>query len=149
MALVTDREAPADVPTTNVLRDLEDPYAVVPAEMRLGPNVLLMIDNPPQLGETRDIVIRVRCNAIGDEQRKVDGEKTHFCRNTIVTAWLLGQPTPPSADEPQPALFDDDGDPSTEATGGDGQDGEPEPVGELIGGLAEFAGRPEFSDAGK
>lgn len=77
------------------------------AEMRVGQNVLLMMDNPPDLGETRDIVIRTRCTATGEEQRKVDGDKTPYRRNVIVTAWELGKPRPPSADEDQPGLYDD------------------------------------------
>lgn len=137
--LITDREAPADVPTTNALDaiDITDPLAAVPREMRLGQNVLLMLDEPPKLGETRNIVVRLRCNRIGEEQPAVDGEIRHFCGNTIVTAWELGTPKPPDPDEDQPALFDEDGEIP------DDEDGEQDDEAELDD---EACGRPAFSD---
>lgn len=142
MGIITDRTAPPDVPTTNALASIEDPDAVVPHEMRLGQNVLLMLDEPPRLGETRNIVVRLRCNRIGEEQPAVDGEIRYFCGNTIVTAWELGKPKPPDPDQEQPALFGEDGEVSADA--GDDEDDD------LVGGDPELddeaCGRPPFSD---
>ena len=89
----------------------------VPRELRLGANVLMVLENPPKLGETRDVVVRLRVTREGAEQKAVEGETPHFCGGKIVTAWLLGQPIPPNADEDQGALIDEDGEISDEAAG--------------------------------
>ncbi|XTP37126.1 hypothetical protein ACORG1_13290 [Mycobacterium sp. TJFP1] len=140
--LVTDK--PENLPTTNALDGIPaDLLGPVPRELRLGANVLMVLEDPPKLGETRDVVVRLRVTREGAEQKAVEGETTHFCGGKIVTAWLLGQPVPPKADEDQGALIDEDGEISDEAAGTEpdadgGWDDEPDNV-----------ARPNFSDGGK
>jgi hypothetical protein len=102
MAEVKDK--PAGLKSTNEL----DKHKIESSEreIRLGQNVLLVLDDPPNLGETRDVVLRLRCKTRGDDQAAVDGDVTHFCAMKIVTAWELGQPKPPNPDEAQGSLLD-------------------------------------------
>lgn len=110
MALITDK--PENVPTTDALAGI--PVDTGEREIRLGQNVLLVLDDPPKLGETRDVVLRLRCKTRAAEQNNAEGDITHYCGMKIVTAWLLGQPKPPNPEENQGSLFaegdQDDGD---------------------------------------
>lgn len=106
MALIKDK--PENTPTTDALAGLQ----VEPAEreIRLGQNVLLVLDDPPKLGDTRDIVLRLRCKTRAEEQNNAEGDITHYCGMKIVTAWELGQPKPPLPEENQLSLITADGD---------------------------------------
>lgn len=132
MALNTKK--PAGLPTSNELDKIpDDLLGPVPREVRLGANVLMVLDDPPRLGETRDVVVRLRFTREGAEQKAVEGETTYFCGGKIVTAWLLGQTVPPAEDEDQPALMDENGEIP------DDEDQEP--------GIERPVDRPGFSDA--
>lgn len=138
MALNTKQ--PNDLPSTDALKDIpRDLLGPVPRELRLGANVLLMLENPPDLGGTLDVVLRIRNVREGKEKvnSDADGEITHFCAGKVVTAWLFGQPTPPKEDEDQGALIDEDG---------NAVDYDDEPDDE--GDDADTVDRPGFSDQG-
>lgn len=111
------KEKPQGLKSSNALDDI--PNEVSSREIRLGQNVLLVLDEPPHLGETRDVVLRLRCKTIAEEQANVDGDVTHYCAMKIVTAWELGQPKPPNADENQASLYDDED--GEEPDGGNGE----------------------------
>jgi hypothetical protein len=124
-----------DHKSSNALDDIpDDLLGNVARELRLGANALMVLDNPPKLGETRDVVVRLRVTREGAEQKAVEGDTTYFCGGKIVTAWMLGQPVPPNTDEDQGALIDEEGNIP-----------EPEDEGEPIDNVA----RPDFSDGGK
>jgi hypothetical protein len=101
------KDKPENIPSTNEL----DKHHVDSGEreIRLGQNVLLVLDDPPKLGETRDIVLRMRCVRRAADQLNTDGDITHFCGMKIVTAWELGAPKPPDPNENQGSLLDVDG----------------------------------------
>lgn len=122
MAIV--KEMPADIPTTNALANIPDDPNNVAREIRLGANVLLVLDDAPGMQETRDIVLRLRTWRRGEDQPTPDGETTYFCQTKIVTAWELGKPKPPNADENQPGLYDEAGEPNPDAEPDDEQDDE-------------------------
>ena len=110
MALNTKQ--PHDLKSTDSLKDIPaDLLGPVPRELRLGANVLLVLESPPDLGDTLDVVLRIRSVREGKEKvnSDADGEITHFCAGKVVTAWLLGQPTPPNPEDDQGALIDEDG----------------------------------------
>jgi hypothetical protein len=104
MALITDREAPEDVPTTNALDALglgnDEPP---PAYLAFGRSPKEM-DNPPARGEIRTYVVRAKCKGIHEAER-TDGEIRYSRSLEIIACWEQGQ-QPPSTDEDQPGLFD-------------------------------------------
>ncbi|WP_283612373.1 hypothetical protein [Mycolicibacterium poriferae] len=129
---------PPDLKSTDSLKDIpRDLLGPVPRELRLGSNTLLVLENPPELGETVDVVLRIRNVREGKEKANsdIDGEVTFFCAGKTVTAWLLGQPTPPKEDDDQGALIDEDGNIP--------EDDEGEP------GESDGVDRPGFSDGAK
>lgn len=138
--LVTDK--PENMSSTDALADIpDDLLGPVPRELRLGPNVLMVLDPPPKLGETRDVVVRLRVTREGAEQKAVDGDTTHFCGAKIVTAWPLGGPVPPNPDDDQGALIDEDGEINDEAADEGDVDEDDEDV--------DNVARPDFSDGAK
>lgn len=138
MALVTDRTAPADVPTTDALASIPaDLLGPIPAEIRLGANVLMVMETPPANGDTVTVIARLRIWRTGTDQQGEDAEERHFRQGKIVAAWVQGQPEPPDPTAEQPGLFDDDGNPV--------EDEEPEDQGDDVDNVA----RPNFSSEGK
>lgn len=136
MAEVTERTAPGWVPTTDALASIPaDLLGPIPAEIRLGANVLMMMETPPANGDTVTVVARLRIWRTGTDQQGEDAEERHFRQGKIVAAWVQGQPEPPDPDEPQPGLFDDDGEPTDE----------PEKLGDVMDNVA----RPDFSSGGE
>ncbi len=130
MGIVT--KMPADTPTTNSLDDLpDDLLSVAPAYLSFGTSPA-PLDNPPEIDEVRTYLVRVRCNGKTEKER-TDGEMRHGRQLSIQAVWLPGHKPPAADDDDQPALFDDDGEPTDEE--GD------EP--------GEFEGGPEFSDGGQ
>ena len=132
MALITDREAPPEVPSTDALKDIPaDLLGPIPAEVRLGQNVLMMMDRPPELGDTVTVVCRLRITREGKEKASGDaeGEIRHFRGGKIVASWLQGTPEPPDPEALQPALF--------------GEGSEPDD-GDNVNGVVD---RPGFSSA--
>jgi len=118
MAEVKDR--PKNLKSTNEL----DRHHVDTGEreIRLGQNVLLVLDEPPKLGETVDVVLRLRCKTRAAEQNNVEGDITHYCGMKIVTAWKLGSPKPPDPNENQGSLLDVDGQVEDDEDDGDGDE---------------------------
>lgn len=102
---------PPDLDSTNVLDQLEDDLLqVAPAYYSLGTTPAPM-ESPPEIGETRTVLARVKCTGVGETVR-TDGERRHVRKFEIQACWEKGQPEPPDSDAPQPGLFDSDGEPS-------------------------------------
>lgn len=138
MAEITNRTAPAYVPTTDALASIPaDLLGPIPAEIHLGSNVLMVMEKPPEVKDVITVVMRLR---IKDEGKKEAGEGNeelvHYRKAKVIAAWLKGEAEPPNADEDQPGLFDDDGE-----TSGD----EPESLGDVMASVA----RPDFSSQGE
>lgn len=146
MALVDDRTAPADIPTTNALDNIPDDLLggpPPPAEIRMSGKTLLTLENPPEPGDELVLLIRVKVNGTGVDLHDND-EEVPYRKAKLVTCWKPGSPEPQvpktqaeldaeaeaEAAKDQPPLF--------------GEDGEPESLGDVIDG--EFGGRPPFSD---
>ncbi|PQM51803.1 hypothetical protein C5U48_12815 [Mycolicibacter virginiensis] len=145
--LITDREAPADVPTTNNLVNIVDPDAndVPPAYLGFGgtPNAM---DNPPEVGEKRTYIVRVECTGQSETVR-TDGERRFGRKFHILWAVEKGAAEPPDPDGDQPALFDEDGEVSADA--GDDDDVVDAEVLDDDELDDEACGRPPFSDGGE
>lgn len=140
MALNT--KMPSDIPTTDALASIPaDLLGPIPAELRLGQNVLMVQEKPAELGDTVTIVARLRITREGKEKASGDaeGEIRHFRAGKIIAAWLKGEPEPPNPEDEQPALFGDDGQPTEEP--------EDEPAEEPE--VADNVARPDFSNAGE
>jgi hypothetical protein len=103
---------PEGLPSSNDLDKITLPNGR--AEIRLGQNTLLALDDAPQLSNTIDVALRLRVVRTGDEQLAPDSDVTHYCATKIVTAWKLGQPVPAE----QPAMIDTDGQPITDPDDG-------------------------------
>lgn len=107
--LVTDK--PEGIPTTNALDDIPaDLLGPVPAEIRLGANVLMVMEKPPEVGDVITVSMRLK---VKREAKDLGGEEgselVHFRGCKIVAAWLKGDPEPPNADDDQGALIDEEG----------------------------------------
>lgn len=124
---------PQGIPTTDALASIPaDLLGPIPAEIRLGANVLMMMDKPPEVKDVITVVMRLRVKDKGEgEAGDANEELVHYRRCKIVAAWLQGQPEPPNPEDEQPALFDDDGEPTDE----------PEALGDVMDNVA----RPDFS----
>lgn len=109
---------PKDLKSTNALDDI--PNEEGGAELRLGPNVLLVMDEPPALCDNIDIVVRLRVVSKGVDKETPDSDETAYRRCKLVTAWKFGGKAPANPDENQGSMIDVvDGNavPSAEATG--------------------------------
>lgn len=116
-----DTTKASDHPSTNALAGIQ--VYTGEREIRLGQNVLLVLDDPPKLGDTRDIVLRLRCKTRAEEQNNAECDTTHYCGMKIVTAWELGQPKPANPEENQLSLIKTEGD-DADAEAGEGDGGE-------------------------
>jgi hypothetical protein len=121
MTLITDRTAPADVPSTNALDaiDVAD-HGTPPAYLNFGQSPCA-IENPPAVGEVRTYIVRARCTAEHGPIERKDGEMRYTRTMAAQLVWEQGTPQPPDPDEEQPALFD--------------EGGEPEAVGDILDGV--------------
>lgn len=131
------KDKPAGLKSTNELDKHPDEDGG--AELRLGSNVLIVMDEPPALCDNIDIVVRLRVVDKGVSKETADSDETAYRRCRLVTAWPLGKKPPASADENQGSMLDVvDGNPvpSAEATGED----------EVVD--AEVIDSPDFSDEG-
>jgi hypothetical protein len=127
---------PSDIKTTNALDDIPaDLLGPIPAEIRLGANTLMVMEEPPANGETVTVIARLRIWRTGTDQQGEDAEERHFRQGKIVAAWVQGQPEPPDPEAEQPGLFDGDSEPTED------EDGEPDDV--------DNVARPDFSSEGK
>ena len=134
MGIITDRTAPADVPSTNVLVNLVDPddNDVPPAYLSFG-STPTAYQSPPQVGEKRTYVVRVECTGQSESVR-TDGEHRYGRKLTVLWAVEKGKAEPPDPDAEQPSLFDETDDPDPDAD-----------VGEDDAGEDGDYGRPAFS----
>jgi hypothetical protein len=111
MALITDREAPSDVPTTNALDYIDDPDAgndAPDAYLSFGQTPAAYAE-PPDVGEKRTYIVRVECVGQSESVRS-DGEHRYGRKLSVLWAVREGQPKPPDSSENQPGLFDDQDD---------------------------------------
>jgi hypothetical protein len=126
MTLITDTKAPADVPTTNELDKIpDDLLSIAPAYYSLG-STPYPIEDPPNIGDVRTVIARIRCTGIGETVR-TDGERRHVRKFEITGMREWGKAGQPDADEAQPPLFGDDLEPTEDDW--DDQDA-PEPEGD-------------------
>jgi hypothetical protein len=102
MPRTTTTDKPQGMPSGNDLDKIR--LEVKRREVRLGAKVLLALDDPPHLGETIDVTLRLRCTKIG-EMLIADDDVVGFCAMKVVTAWEAGQTGPPTQD----AMIDHDG----------------------------------------
>lgn len=135
--LVTDK--PENLPTTNALDDIPaDLLGPVPAEIRLGANVLMVMEKPPEVGDVITVSMRLK---VKREAKDLGGEEgselVHFRGCKIVAAWLKGDPEPPNADDDQGALIDEDGN-AVDYGDGDAQESDTD--------IHDGVDRPGFSD---
>lgn len=82
----------------------------------------LVTEQPEGLDSTNaldniDDDLRARCVAEHGPIERKDGESRYTRTMAVQAIWKQGEPEPPDADAPQPALFDDDGNPVDEAAG--------------------------------
>jgi len=108
MALITDKEAPPDVLTTDALDAVRADLAAEdqpPAYLSFGQSTAAL-DDPPEVGDVRTYIVRARCTGEHGPIERKDGEMRYT--RTLQIQWCheQGKPKPPDADEDQPALFD-------------------------------------------
>ncbi|OBK04060.1 MULTISPECIES: hypothetical protein [Mycolicibacterium] len=144
MALIDDREAPSDIPTTNALDQVPDDLLggpPPPAEIRMSGKTLLTLENPPEPGDELVLLIRVKVNGTGVDLHDND-EEVPYRKAKLVTCWKPGTAEP----QPKKTQAELDADAEAEAAKDQpplfGEDGEPEALGDVIEG--EFG--PSFSD---
>ena len=141
MAIVTDK--PEGLHSGNDLDYVIDPDAndAEPAYLSFGSTPAAM-SNPPEVGQKRTYIVRVECTGQSESVR-TDGEHRYGRKLSILWAVQKGKAEPPDPDGDQPALFDEDGEVSPEATDDDDDQAADDEDGELD---AEECGRPPFSD---
>lgn len=139
MGIITDRTAPADVPTTNALVNLVDPEDndAEPAYLSFG-STPAAYASPPEVGEKRTFIVRVECTGQSESVR-TDGEHRFGRKLSILWAVEKGKAEPPDPDGDQPALFDEDGEVSADADTDQDAGDQDDPLDD------EACGRPPFS----
>lgn len=147
MAIITDRTAPADVPTTNTLAGLPDAEADTPSAYLTFGSSPGTLEDPPEVGDIRTYIVRARCTAEHGPIERKDGELRYTRTLSIISCWEQGKPKPPDPDEEQPALFGEDGEvPADDADDHDGDDQDAADAEEDVEG---DYGRPAFSAGGE
>lgn len=145
MSIITDRTAPADVPTTNTLADLPDGETDPPSAYLTFGSSPGTLEDPPEVGDIRTYIVRARCTAEHGPIERKDGELRYTRTLSIISCWEQGKPKPPDPDEEQPALFGEDGEvPADDADVGDDQDA----ADAEEDGDGDY-GRPAFSAGGE
>ncbi len=112
---------PADTPSTNALKSIpDDLLGPIPAEIKLGQAVLMVMEKPPEVRDTITVVMRLKVKDAGVAEAGEGGEElTHYRKVKVVAAWIKGDPEPPNPEDEQPPMFDDEGEVSDEARGDD------------------------------
>lgn len=146
MSLVDQK--PAGLPSSNELDKIpDDLLGPIPAEIKLGTNVLMVMEKPPEVRDVITVVMRLRVKDAGvGEAGENNEELTHYRKCKIVAAWIKGEPEPPNADEEQPALFGEHGEVGHEPSGMD--EFAPNEATEDVD-INEGVDRPAFSGAGE
>jgi hypothetical protein len=116
------KDKPKDLPSSNDL-DKFKPPDVPAANIKLGANVLMTMAHPPKIGETRDVVVRLRCTMSGEEQISDEGAPTPFRRTRIIAAWEWGKPKPDDAQLSIEDIDPDDVDDDADEDSGDKSEG--------------------------
>lgn len=112
----TDQTVAAHHGTTNALASIpDDLLGPIPAEIRLGANCLMVMERPPDVGDVITVSMRLKVKRKAEDEGGEGGEdRVHFRGCKIVAAWLKGEVEPPNAEDDQPALFGEDGEPEGE-----------------------------------
>lgn len=98
MALVDDREAPDDVPTTDAIADMDAPDALDAVDVRMSGKTMTSLVKPPGRGEDVVLMVRLRVTGEGvDYPEDEDADERPFVKTRLVSCWRPGQK------EPQPA----------------------------------------------
>lgn len=114
-----DTTVASDHRSSNDLDHIEIPadlLATPPAYYRFG-STPCAIEDPLAAEDTAVYCVRVRCTGEHGPLIRKDGERRYERSLAIQAIWRPGEPEPPSADEEQPALYDDEDEPTAEATG--------------------------------
>ena len=128
-----DTSKASDHRSTNALDDVAEQGLSIDAYLAFG-GTPKAVPNPPREGDVA--VFRVKVECIGEtKKRRTDGEMRYTRHLQILSVARDGQELPPDANENQPGLYDDDGNPSAEASG---TEGDPQTIGEVIEG--QFGG---------
>lgn len=110
MSLITDK--PKGLDTSNDLDQIPaDALGPVPAVIRLSGKDLLVMDEPPELGEFVKMEITMRCKDDG-HTLLADGEIGHYRVMSFVGAKVTTEPYKPEPEpepEPDPAMIGEDG----------------------------------------
>ncbi len=132
MAEIT--KMPTDVPSTDALKSIpDDLLGPIPAEIKLGQAVLMVMEKPPEVRDVITVVMRLKVKDAGVAEAGEGGEElTHYRKVKVVTAWIQGDPEPPNPEDEQPAMFGEDGEIPED------EDAEP--------GIERPVDRPGFSD---
>lgn len=112
MALIT--ETPDDLPEASP--ELDPQYDEKPPAFLSFGRSRAELEDPPERGEIRTYIVRVRCKGIHENER-LDGEIRHSRSLQIISCWEEGKPKPPDADNEQPGLFDHGDDDETSQDG--------------------------------
>lgn len=109
MALNTSQ--PANLPTTNSLADIPaDLLGPIPAEIKLGQSVLMVMEKPPAVRDVITVTMRLRVKDSGVKEAGEGGEElTHYRACKIVAAWLKGDPEPPDDADTDVPMINTDG----------------------------------------
>lgn len=86
------------------------------------------VPNPPHIGDIVVYTVKVECTG-ATQGRGQDGTMKYGRRLSIISVARHGEALPPDGTENQPAMFDEDGATTADATG------EPQSVGDVIDGL--------------
>lgn len=110
MALVDTK--PADIKPQNDLDNIpHEALGSVPAVIRLSGKDLLVMDEPPELGQFVKMEVTMRCKDDG-HTLLADGEIGHYRVMSFVAAKVTADPYTPEPEpepEPDPAMIGEDG----------------------------------------
>jgi hypothetical protein len=123
-----DTTKASDHPPANDLAKIVDPETGLSIDRYLSfGGTPKAVPNPPKLGEIIEYRVKVECTGDG-RTRRTDGEMRYSAKLQILSVARAGETLPPDANDNQPEMFDDDGDPTSEAAGA-----EPASLGEAMG----------------
>lgn len=115
MALVTDKEAPADVPSTDTYKQPVQGALIDAAFVKFAGTSGGELEDPPTLDEVRTYVVQSKCKKI-ETTLRADHEERLTVTMEILSCFEQGKV--PIVDEPQPSLFEDPNPGDTEGESG-------------------------------
>jgi hypothetical protein len=98
------------------------------------------VPNPPHIGQILEFRVKVEVTG-ASKKRRTDGEMRYTRSLQILSVARAGEDLPPDANDNQPEMFDDDGQPTDMATGGD-----PETLGDAMGTVVDFPDQGNLGD---